>query len=274
MRPLVVPPLSPPVELLTCPTRADDRDVNSQRTGESSAPYGLELGVLLKRAWQAVHVEDGLLVAAMAVAMLFWGRVGRDALHPGPYVGALYVAGVGGAMACSLTRPRGPRPVFLDSEGGPNYPAYLLLYPSLLLSFVGFRELGYGDAGETLAIWYVAVVLVSLYLAPWLPPVSLQVRRSLMLPMISASSFVLFSLGGDFGPARFAGLMVGEFGVSFLGILVGGAIGLGAWGLIYLLLVVAPRQLAGEEGTGEDWLIRYLVFFAASRIYMGAGRLA
>lgn len=229
-----------------------------------------------RRRGAVLQVEDFALFALLAlVEPLLDGWVGHSLADLGPWTetaegaagplrGSLLLAAGLGAVACLLTRPRGHAAkggaeLVGGLEGWARFPLMVLVAAVAAAGLEGFGV----RTGE--GCFFAAVILLSLPLVvyPRLPEVAVPLRRLLMTPitLIGASAFNAVATGvlGDGEllnalPARDDPTF--GFAVFVLSLLAA------ATGAFYVLLVVAPRAVAGAGGGKFWWALRFALFLA------------
>jgi hypothetical protein len=221
----------------------------------------------LRDAWR---IEDLVLagwVLAQPVLARAQGRaVGSGAPLAGsdPLLGLAYLGATVAAIACLVTRPRGE-----DAAAVRDPRDWILVGPlgaGLALTGAIATDLLFGAPGAGLLLAFAAVVVGGL-LPGVLPPIPVVARRALVLPfvLLTAGTFNVF-LAGVAGLFDVRGLFVGGLwtGLQALPVLLAFAVLF--TGVYYLMLVVAPRELAEREGNALHWLVRYALFLAAELI--------
>ncbi|MGZ6312606.1 MAG: hypothetical protein ACXWO7_04025 [Candidatus Limnocylindrales bacterium] len=240
-------------------------------------------GALLR---DALRVEDVLLAGWVllqpALAIIIADRAASGTSSSGggdllagsdPLVGLLFLGATAGAVACLVTRPSDVPAGAVRDPGD-----WILVGPiggGLILTGAVATGNLFGAPGVGMALAGISVVVGGL-LPNVLPPVPVAVRRALVVPLILVTTslfnaFVagvaeLFDLRSLFVGGLWTGLqalpLVLAFAVAFTGV-------------FFLMLVVAPRQLAEREGGPFTWLLRYLLFLAAEIVaatWLGAAR--
>jgi len=221
--------------------------------------------------WSALRFEDVALAAWLAVAAPVTTAAGGLALTEGPLAGAIMVLASLLAIVCLGTRPPEQPGVRIGADEAVA-PRWIIAGPLVgglaIISSTGFD--GIGITGVDLSGFVLLVAVAAIALNRWLPVVPALVRRLLVLPfMLVAGSFfsglaaaMLGTLDVD---ALLASIGAPEWGLTafILVLLVGGL------GAFYAMLVVAPRQLADPEDAGLRWVVRFVLFLAASLTGIG-----
>ncbi|HSL84055.1 MAG TPA: hypothetical protein VLF66_14885 [Thermoanaerobaculia bacterium] len=180
----------------------------------------------------------------------------------------LLVIAAGGTAACILTRPRG-RPVKTPGEalggleGWARFPLMVLLAVILDAALEPFG----GDLGEGCFFGVVLLLSAPLAFYPRLPELAVPLRRLLMTPaiLLGAGAFQFFS-GGLLSDGEVLSALPARDDPTFgyaallLGLLIAGT------AAFYMLLVVAPRVVAGASGSRLLWLLRFALFVAGLAI--------
>ncbi|MGH2406542.1 MAG: hypothetical protein ACRDF7_00495 [Candidatus Limnocylindrales bacterium] len=181
---------------------------------------------------------------------------GPDLLH-----GLLDLVALVGLAACIGARSVPGTQGGLYADGRVLWVLFPLSYAFLVALQDTATKLELRDSlGPTLAVALLVVAAV----AHWgLPPLDIQVRRTLVTPFILATSgyfsgflagtasifdlrLVLADIGNDPRAVAFA------VGIGMLGVL-----------LLYVMLVFAPRRVAEREGSRLAWTLRFLLFLVA-----------
>lgn len=223
----------------------------------------------------ALRVEDGLLAAwslALPVAGTWFGAGpgGSGDEGPMPLIGAAQLLAVLGAIGALLTRPADQPPVRVGQQDAPRW---IIVGPLIgALAFTSgdaVANLGLGSGDWLLPIALLAI-LVGTLAANHLPVVPSPLRRAFVLPFIllSATYFngfaAVFIRGLDIN-AAVAATPTGDIGFAIfvLTLVVAGM------AVFYTMLVVAPRELADPEEDGPRWVVRFVLFLAASLLGVG-----
>lgn len=202
-------------------------------------------GGLLREAWR---LEDALLAAwvlAQAIIARSQGHaVGGGAPFGGsdPLLGLAYLGATALAIVCLVTRPRGAEALAVREP-----TEWILVGPlgaGLALTGAIATDQLFGAPGAGFVIAFGAVI-AGAFLPGLLPPVPVVARRALVLPfvLLTASTFNVF-VAGLASALDVRSLFVGGLwtGLQALPVLLGFAVAF--TGVYYLMLVVAPRELA------------------------------
>jgi hypothetical protein len=222
---------------------------------------------LLREAWR---LED-VLLAAWVLAQPIIARSQGHAVGGGdpfggsdPLLGLAYLGATVLAIVCLVTRPRGA-----DARAVREPTEWILVGPlgaGLALTGAIATDQLFGAPGAGFVLAFGAVV-AGAFLPGLLPPVPVVARRILVLPfvLITASTFNVF-VAAVAGALDVRSLFVGGLwtGLQALPVLLAFAVAF--TGVYYLMLVVAPRELAEREGNALHWLARYALFLAAELI--------
>ncbi|HEX6199026.1 MAG TPA: hypothetical protein VF150_02095 [Thermoanaerobaculia bacterium] len=233
------------------------------------------------RRGAVLQLEDAALFGLLALVepllegwpggLLGFGPEAEAAGPPGPLRVLLLLAGAAGAVVCLLTRPRGESPkrpgeLVGGLEGWARFPLMVLV---AVVVEAALEPLGVG-VGEGCFFAVVIVLGAPLAFYPRLPELAVPVRRLLMTPVVllGAGAFQAFTaelLGdGDLFtalPARDDPVF--GYAVFVLGLLAAGT------AAFYMLLVVAPRVVAGASGNPLWWLLRFALFVAGLAVGVG-----
>jgi len=190
---------------------------------------------------------------------------GAEAAGPaGPLRAVLLLAAAGGAVACLLTRPQGEAPkqpgeLVGGLEGWARFPLMVLL---ALVVEAALGEIGVGF-GEGCFFGVVILLSVPLAFYPRLPELAVPLRRLLMAPVILLGAGAFEAFATDFlgGGELFTALPARDdpifgYAVFVLALLTAGT------AAFYMLLVVAPRVVAGGSGSALWWALRFALFLA------------
>lgn len=214
---------------------------------------------LLIRLLRLLRPEDLIVTALAALALPIaegWVRgasTADPAGDPSVLTGILGLIAVAGVLACVLTRgPDEPPPLadgHLTLQGWARFPL------AAGLGIVAVQTLpGLGVDPDPFAGIAFLATFAGAVLHPRLPEVPVVYRRAMVLPMmaLAAGAFdriIGRGLGDMFG-AFFGGTAPAE--VAALWPLI-----LGAVGMLYVMLVVAPRAIADPGAGGVAWVVRF-----------------
>jgi hypothetical protein len=204
------------------------------------------------------------LLGGWSVDALGFGSRGEATGPTGLPRAALLLAAAAGSVACLLTRPRGEeaKPVTEALGGLAGWARFPLMVLIAVVASAGLEELGV-RTGE--GCFFATVIALSLPLAFYtkLPALSVPVRRLLMTPLVllGAGAFHGLATGllGDGEVLRALPTRADPtfgFAVFVLSLLAAGT------GAFYVLLVVAPRVVAGGPGSKWWWMARFALFLA------------
>lgn len=213
----------------------------------------------------------GWNLVAVPVAAALGGSwsLGGDA----PLIGLLEVAAIVGAIVALATRTPDAPPLSSDS-----FRAWVLAGPLIgavvLLGDSASDRLGLAVGGILGPAALVAVV-AAFALADRLPVLDERRRRLLVTPFV----FVAAGFFTEFAAGILDGLDIGEVADTILGsssapgmatvaAFIAGGLLLGS-AAFYVMLVVAPRELAAPERRPWVWAIRFAVFLVSALV--GAG---
>lgn len=233
-----------------------------------------EIAATTRRQGAPVQLEDLALFALLAgVEPLLERRIGRGPALFGPWSdgsgatggtlqGLALLAAALGAVTCLVTRPRG-RPardvseVLGSLEGWSRFP--LMVFVAAVLE-AGLAPFGV-RLGEGFFFATVIVLSVPLAVYPRLPEVAVPLRRALATPIVLVGASSFRALVEDFvgDGDRLPALPARDdptfgFAVFVLSLLAA------ATGAFYVMLVVAPRSVAGAGGGTLWWVLRFGVF--------------
>jgi hypothetical protein len=223
----------------------------------------------------AVRAEDGILAAwvvALPLVASWFGvapaeAAGREA--PTVVIGLVQLVAVFGALAALLTRPAGQVVRIGDAEA----PRWIIAGPlvgGLAFAVDGaFENLGIGLGGWVMGLAFLAILVGSMA-ADRLPVVPAELRRLFVLPFILVcatyfNGFAADVLEGLNVDTLLASSPAGDIGfaIFILGMLLAGM------AVFYTMFVVAPRELADPEESGPKWVVRFVLFMAASLLGVG-----
>jgi hypothetical protein len=210
-------------------------------------------------------VEDGLLAGWVGVVQPLASSTGVASEPASPFIGAVMVLAVIGAIVCLGTRPPDQPDVALGNDSAPRWLfAGPLVGALALIGSEGLDRLSradFGWLGGPLAIAAIAALLLN----PWLPVVPTAWRRVLVMPFVLVSA----TFFNDFTAGLLEGLdlsdlsaTIGTDEASFAAFVL--VMLLGGLATFYTMLVVAPRELADPEPGGWRWPLRFVLFLAAS----------
>ena len=192
---------------------------------------------------------------AIASPLLF--RLGGDKgpFDPGqPVEGLLRLGAVLGVLACLAVRSKADAGSTPQSSLINRAAVGPFVGGVLLVTISGFTALGATNAAIYAGLLAAAIVMVAVRFM--VPPVGVLARRALVSP------FVLIA-GGLYW--TFIEAVSGMKGGALLLLVAFSAI-------YYAMLIYAPRQIAEREGSGIEWIVRYLVFVVS--IVLGIGWLS
>lgn len=218
----------------------------------------------------ALRPEDGVLAAWLGVVSPAFGALAGPELAEGPLAGVVIVGATLLAIACLATRPPDQPPIRLTEDQ--DAPRWIIAGPLVgavaLVSSTGFEHLGVRnlDLGGVVLVGAVVAVIAN----RWLPVVSAGWRRLMVLPF----TLVAGSFFAEFAGTVLEGLdledLAGSVGspeaslVAFVALML-----LGGLAAFYVMLVVAPRQLADPEDAGFRWVVRFALFLVAALTGIG-----
>jgi hypothetical protein len=228
----------------------------------------------LRTAWSWLEIEDVLLFF-ITLVLLPW--LGHDALRsrlrelpPGLFALGLAFLGYGGFFVCAATHVQ---PV--DAEGAPHAGrGRLLLLAAYLGQIFGYPMLAYlladRDNGEVFSLILIAVLTVIAYAMSFrrgARTLSVKTRRFLILPLTLFTTWYAteYLIGKYvFDPvdlhayaraiANRAPFCMLRGYAGFCGRTIGLML------LPYVVLVIAPRFVAGELAPPRVWLQRFALF--------------
>ncbi|MEO5964802.1 MAG: hypothetical protein ABIR11_04995 [Candidatus Limnocylindrales bacterium] len=215
-------------------------------------------GGLAARLAGLLRFEDVLMGAFALIGLplldrLLGSRRSGTPAEPTFVVGLFGLVAIAGVIACLATRGPDERPPLEDSamtlQGWARFPL------AAGVGIVGVRTLpGLGlDEGPVVGITFL-VVFVTALLFPSLPVVAVPVRRVLVTPMALIAAGAFNGILGDGLNDLVGGFVRGssppEVGALWPLILA-------AIGMLYVMLVVAPRSIADPGASGVAWLARF-----------------
>jgi len=219
---------------------------------------------LLREAWRLEDVLLAAWVLAQPIIVRSQGRAvsgGFPVSGSDPLLGLAYLGAAALAIVCLVTRPSGA-----EARAVRDPSEWILVGPlgaGLAFTCAIGTDLLFGAPGAGILIGFGAVV-AGAFLPGILPPVPVVVRRALVVPfvLLTASTFNVF-VAGLAGLFDVRSLFVGGLwtGLQALPVLV--LVAMLFTGIYYLMLVVAPRELAEREGNALHWVVRYGLFLVA-----------
>jgi hypothetical protein len=217
-----------------------------------------------------LRVEDGLLAGWSLALPAVGGWFGSTSIPPGlegggALAGFVQLLAVLGAFAALLTRPTDQPPVRVGEVEAPRIALSGPLIGGLAFASAGAIEgLGLPSGDWLIAISFV-VLLIGILAASHLPVVSAPMRRLFVLPFILVSSTYFNGFAGTILGSLDIGELIAQAPATslsfalFLLVLI-----LGGMAAFYAMFVVAPRELADPEGRALPWIVRFIVYVAAS----------
>ncbi len=240
---------------------------------------------MLRRLARHIQAEDIALGAIVLAAGLLSGGepstppILNDNSFLGGFFGGLvsFLAAVG-AIAAMATRVPGQSRLETPStlSSGAAVPVRIWLVGPFI-GAVGFVA---GDSldrmglpgGDVLILVAFVAAVASFVLADHLPVVSRQTRRVLVAPFVLLSGAFIQGLAMDiasgFGGTDVVGALRGmdlTLAVTLLGIVAFIAL------VLYLALVVAPRELADPGASTASWVIRFAIFYVSLLVAIVVG---
>ena len=213
--------------------------------------------------WTALlRVEDAVLVLATIVLPVLAGSLsaGSPGVLDGPSVlgGLAGLAAVLGVTVCLATRGPDEPPPLADREmtlqGWARFPlaAGVGMVATYTLPGIGL------DGGGLAALAFV-VMFAGALLHSRLPVVPVTVRRALVLPMTIVAAGAFNQIAGPTVGGVVGGLVTGSAPrevVDFWPLI------LAAIGVLYAMLVIAPRAIVDPGASGVAWAVRFLLLLA------------
>ena len=188
--------------------------------------------------------------------------------EPSPLAGLLMVVAVVGAIAALATRPSGPRPRTTEARlwlfAGP------LVGALALVGQTGAERLAFPGTGLVLGIAFVGG-MVAFVFSDRLPVIDRDIRRALVMPLVLVGAAIFQEFSAELlDGVDLVGLLTGTadaaatspemaaLGLFILTMVVGGA------AAFFLMLVVAPRELADPSDHLGVWVIRFVLFLVSA----------
>lgn len=244
----------------------------------------------LRTVWSWLEIEDVLLFFINLVVLPWLGRdvlrVWLRELPPGLFALGLAFLGYGGFFICTATHVQ---PVDADGKPRPGR-GRLLLLAAYLGQIFGYPTLAYlladRDRGEVLSLILIAVLTAVAYALSFrrgARTLSVQTRRSLLLPLTLFTTWYAteYLIGKYvFDPIDLQAYALAIAKGSSLGMLRGFGVFCGRTIMLmllpYVVLVIAPRFVAGEIAQPRVWLQRFALFVlgAAAGLSLDAYRAA
>ena len=236
---------------------------------------------MLRRLAGHIQAEDIALGAiVLAAGLLSGGQPSTPpVLNDNSFLGGLvsFLAAVG-AIAAMATRVPGQSRLETPStlSSGAAVPVRIWLVGPFI-GAVGFVA---GDSldrmglpgGDVLILVAFVAAVASFVLADHLPVVSRQTRRVLVAPFVLLSGAFIQGLAMDiasgFGGTDVVGALRGmdlTLAVTLLGIVAFIAL------VLYLALVVAPRELADPGASTASWVVRFAIFYVSLLVAIVVG---
>lgn len=230
------------------------------------------------RRWFAL--PDVLLFGWVGVAqpVLFAASTApMDDLLAGPgnaLLGGLYVAAGAGAVVALLTRDRDANALEAPTHTTPEHELSLAGPTSVGVVIVFIA--GFDLLGADLPEWLMGGVLVAAFVGALarrrLPALRGNTRRLLVTPFVMAAAGIF---------DQFVVTAADLFDPSLLGVIrtredwtiaaTFAAIGLVFAGFFYVMLILAPRRLAGDRSGRNAWIARYALFVVSVLIGVAVG---
>jgi hypothetical protein len=225
---------------------------------------------LVERTRGAIEGEDVLLglwnLVALPLGALIPGS--WSGTEPSPLAGLLMVGAVAGAIVALATRPSGPRPRPTEARlwlfAGP------LVGALALVGQTGAERLAFPGTGLVLGVAFVGG-MVAFVFSDRLPVIDRGIRRALVLPLVLVGAAIFQEFSAQLlDGIDLVGLLTGTadaaatspemaaLGLFVLTMIVGGA------ATFFLMLVVAPRELAEPEPHLGVWIVRFALFLISS----------
>ena len=224
---------------------------------------------IVDRARSAITGEDVVLGLWNLVALPIGAAIpgSWSGSEPSVVVGLVQIGAVLGAIVALATRPSGPRPRPTEARlwllAGPLVGALALVGQS------GVERLGVAGADVVLGIAFLGGIL-ALVFSDRLPVIDRQLRRALVLPLVLIGAGVFQDISADLlDGVDLAGLVaeslgggaapeMATFGLFVLTMILAGA------AVFFVMLVVAPRELAEPSGHLGVWVIRFVLFLVSA----------
>lgn len=183
----------------------------------------------------------------------------------GGLIGAFFVLSAFCACVVLLTRAPGDLSGF-DWDTPSGYAHAPMIFVLGLVTYEGFNLMSSSLADSAFGVTLV-IILISVALHRWLPPMNELYRRVLMTPLVLVSGWIfsttLDAVLGDFK----VGELIRTSGTSAFALIA--TIVLAVF-IFYLAFIMAPRALASSGGTYNDWIVRYAFFIAGVLLNIGA----
>ena len=239
------------------------------RETESPNAHNAPVTAFVERVRTAITGEDVLLGLWNLVALPIGAAIpgSWSGTEPSPVAGLLEVGAVVGAIAALATRPTGPLPKLTEARlwllAGPLVGALALVGAS------GVERLGIPGTELVLAVAFIGGLL-SFVFSDRLPVIDRNIRRALVLPLVLVGSAIFQDFSASIlegvdlpGLIAAAGEASASPEMATLGLFIATMV-VGGAATFFLMLVVAPRELAEPEPHLGVWFLRFALFLVSA----------